>query len=66
MKLNRYTFGYTDYHAIYGEPFIEWQPIKASNKYKYSLAACYVGLALSMSMVVAPMAWVKLFMWALS
>ena len=64
--MTKYDFGFTDYRAIHGTPDVEWTPIKVSRTYDYQLILAYVGLAISMSMVVAPMAWVKLFMWLLS
>jgi len=66
MKKERYTFGYTDTRAVYGDPKIKWEPIRASRRYDWGLAVCYAGVAVGVSMTVAPMAWVKLFQWMVS
>ena len=61
-----YTFGYTDPRAMYGDPKIEWEPIRYNRRYDWSEAIAAVGFGLSVSMTVAPMAWVELFQWMLS
>ena len=58
-----YTFGYTDPRAMYGDPKIEWEPIRCNRRYDWSEAIAAVGFGLSVSMAVAPMAWVELFRW---
>ena len=66
MKKEQYKFGFTDYRAMYGDPKVEWTPIKPSRRYDFGLAFCYFMVAVGVSMVVAPIAWVKLFQWMLS
>jgi hypothetical protein len=66
MKKEKYLFGYTDPRALYGDPKVEWEPIKVSRIYEWCLIFCYFMLALSVSMIVAPMAWVQLFQWMMS
>lgn len=61
--MKNYTFGYTDPRIMYGDPDVKWEPIRASSRYDWGLAFCYFMLALSLTMTVAPMVWVKLFQW---
>jgi hypothetical protein len=63
MSKDNYDFGFTDYRGIHGEPVIEWELISPDPLYKVKMAFAYICLALSVSMVVAPMAWVELFKW---
>ena len=63
---NRYDFGWSDYGAQHGRPSVEWKPIEPDPLYNFKMGLAYVGLAVGVSMAVAPMAWVYLFMWMLS
>ena len=62
---DKYQFGWSDYRGTYGDPNVEWEPIKYSRKYEWGLVLCYVGLAIGMSMTIAPMPWVRLIFWML-
>ena len=62
-KENKYSFGWTDYGANYGRPDVEWKMIDPDPFFKFKMVLAYIGLAIGLSMAVAPMAWVQLFMW---
>jgi hypothetical protein len=66
MSKDNYDFGFTNYRGIHGEPVVEWELIRPDPLYKVKMAVAYIGLAISGSMVVAPMAWVELFKWIFS
>ena len=61
MSKENYIFGFSDYREIYGTPNFEYQEIKLNPFDKYKLFFAYIFFALSVSMVVAPFAWVQLF-----
>lgn len=63
MSKESYSFGFTDYRGIHGTPVIEWEPIRPDPFHKLKMAFSYIGLAISVSMMVAPLAWVELFKW---
>lgn len=65
-KEDKYVFGWSDPRVEYGNPDVKWEPIEASGtKYEVGIWLCYIGVAVGVSMTVAPMPWVKLFMWML-
>lgn len=63
-KTDKYAIGWSDPRATYGDPNIKWEPIRYSHRYELKDYLSWVGLAAAVSMTVAPMAWVQLFMWA--
>ena len=63
---DRYKFGWSDYRGTFGDPNIKHEPIEYSGtKYEIGIWLCYIGVAVGVSMTVAPMPWVKLLMWVL-
>ena len=62
----KYTFGFTDYQGNFMATMTELEQTRYSRKYDWSEAIAAIGLGLSVSMIVAPMAWVELFKWMLS
>ena len=62
---SRYTYGWSDPRATYGDPKIEWEPIEYNHKYDWGEYLAYVGMGIGVSMTVAPMAWVGLIKWVL-
>ena len=67
MNKDRYIFGWTDPKGIYGEPHVEYEPIKMAWWARdWAMAFAHIMLALSLTMVFAPMLWVKLIFWVLA
>ena len=62
-ELSKYYYGWNDYRAIYGTANFEFQQIKVNPFNKYMVIFAYIFFALSVSMVIAPFAWVQLFRW---
>ena len=62
----KYTVGWSDYRAEHGTPQVNWEPLRSHRNYDLEEVVAYIGLAISMSMVVAPMAWVQLIAWAVA
>jgi len=58
----RYAFGYNDVRG-YLNPHYKPEPFNKPIKVSWRLKAAYIGLFISGSMALAPMAWVKLFQW---
>lgn len=63
---DKYKFGWSDYRGEFGNPNVKHEPIEhIGTKYEIGIWLCYIGVAIGVSMTVAPMPWVKLIMWAL-
>lgn len=62
---SKHTFGWSDYQQEHGRPDVKVEYFDSSRRYDWALAACYVGLFLSLTMVTAPMVWVELIKWVL-
>ena len=65
-KKQRYDFGWTDHNFEQIWPETPFEYFYVSKWERFKMAFAYVMLALSLTMVAVPMAWVKLFQWALS
>ena len=61
--MNKYEFGYSDYYLLNDleRPNVEVEYFSLGVWYYISMAFAYVLLAISISMVVAPYAWVYFF-----